>query len=234
MSPSLCHASLVRPIPEFDELVTLLQACLGNAGDLLADARILLVARSAPRAHTLATLALEEIGKAYVCLLAVVPVPMPEPFFGPRGQSDFWAAWNSHTDKLSWARAFMELLIAPAGPATEVVSRLGELTRADHVRKMRGLYVDYAGGAVQLPSEVTAAEAEELVSDVQAVLDVSVQVWCHDGARGRLREVLALHGEAFADMMAKASAAVSVDADAAVGVASELLRRGISGELSGD
>lgn len=234
MSPSLCHASLVRPIPEFDELVTLLQACLGNAGELLADARILLAVQRAPRAHALATLALEEIGKAYVCLLAVVPVPMPEPFFGPRGQSDFWVAWNSHTDKLSWARAFMELLIAPAAPAAEVVSRLGESTRADHVRKMRGLYVDYAGGTVQLPSDVTAAEAEELASDVQAVLDVSVQVWCHDGARERLREVLALHGEAFADMMAKASAAVSVDADAAVGVASELLGRELSGELSGD
>jgi hypothetical protein len=49
-------------------------------------------------------------------------------------------AWNSHIDKLAWARGFLELLIAPTVPAAaEAVSRLAESTHADHVRKMRGL-----------------------------------------------------------------------------------------------
>jgi AbiV family abortive infection protein len=225
----------VRPVPEFDELVTLIQACLGNAGELLADARILLEAERAPRAHALATLALEEIGKACICILAAIRTPTTEPFYGSRGQGDFWKAWNSHTDKLAWARAFLSLLIAtPTVPVAEAVGRLAESTRADHVRKMRGLYVDYAGGAVELPSEVTAAEAEALASDVQAVLDVSTQVWCHDGVRERLRGVLQQHGDALADMMAKASAAISTDPDAAVGVARGLFRQGLSGDLASD
>jgi AbiV family abortive infection protein len=71
---------LVRPVPEFDELVTLIQACLGNAGELLADTRILLAAERVPQAHALATLALEEIGKACICILAVAPMPTPEHF----------------------------------------------------------------------------------------------------------------------------------------------------------
>ena len=89
--------------------MTLLQACLHNAGDLLTDARLLLEAGRAPRAHALATLAFEETGKAFICIPALLPVP--EPFFGSRGH-DFWAAWNSPTDKLTWARGFLALLMA--------------------------------------------------------------------------------------------------------------------------
>ena len=42
---------MARPVPEFEELVTLLQACLRNAGALLADARVFLASGRAPRAH---------------------------------------------------------------------------------------------------------------------------------------------------------------------------------------
>lgn len=79
---------------DLEPLVRLLQACLHNAGDLLTDACLLLEADRAPRAHALATLAFEETGKAFICILALLPGP--ELFFGSRGY-DFWAAWNSHT-----------------------------------------------------------------------------------------------------------------------------------------
>ena len=89
---------MARPIPEFDDLITLMQASLRNAGELLSDARLLLAAGRAPRAHALATLAFEEIGKAFICVLAVVPTPAP--FFGIRSEGDFWKAWNSMSRSL--------------------------------------------------------------------------------------------------------------------------------------
>lgn len=64
---------MTRPVPPRHDLVTLLQACLHNAGDLLTDARLLLEAGQAPRAHALATLAFEETGKAFICIPALLP-----------------------------------------------------------------------------------------------------------------------------------------------------------------
>src|SRR5438105_13005755 len=61
---SLCQAGcMTRPVPADEELVALIQACLRNAGDLLADAGHLLEGSRVPRAHAVATLAFEEIGK---------------------------------------------------------------------------------------------------------------------------------------------------------------------------
>lgn len=217
---------MARSLPQFDELVTLTQACVRNASDLLADARMLLAAERAPRSHALATLAFEEIGKAFICVLAVAPVP--EPFFGFRGEGDFWVAWNSHTDKLTWARGFLSLLVREPGVrVTEAVGRLVDSTRADHLRKMRGLYVDYSDGSVLVPSEVTVAEAAQLASDVQAVLDLAEQVWCRDDMRERLREVCEVHPDEFRDLMARASEALVANPDTAVGVVRQMLQDGL-------
>jgi AbiV family abortive infection protein len=179
---------MARPIPATDDLVALIQACLRNAGDLLADARRLLENGRPPTAHAMATLAFEEIGKSCMCMLALLP-QSPLPFFGLQGQENFWKSWNSHADKLSWARAFLALLInEPAGPVEPAVERLLNEARVAHLRKLRGLYVGYADGAVLLPTAITAAEAQELIDDVQTVLDVAVQGWCHDAVLDRLRE----------------------------------------------
>ncbi len=152
---------MARPLPDFDDLVTLIQACVRNAEDLLADARQLLEADRAPRAHALATLAFEEIGKAFICVLALIPGPTR--FFGLKSEGDFWKAWNSHLDKLAWARSYLSMLAQdPAAPIAEIVCRLAAITDADHLRKMRGLYVDYSDGTVLLPTDVTAGEAAEL------------------------------------------------------------------------
>jgi hypothetical protein len=40
----------------------------------------------------------------------------------------------------------------------------------DHVRKLRGLYVDYSAGTVLLPQDITAAEARELADDAEIAL----------------------------------------------------------------
>src|SRR5258708_34935797 len=63
---------MVRPIPPRDDLLALFQATKANAGDLISDAELLADVGRFPRAHALATLAHEEIGKAQLCLLAVM------------------------------------------------------------------------------------------------------------------------------------------------------------------
>lgn len=217
---------MARPIPEFDELVMLIQASLRNAGELLADARMLLAADRAPRAHALATLAFEEIGKAFICILAVAPAPAP--LFGIRSEGDFWKAWNSHTDKLAWARGFLSLLIQePSVPVADTVTRLADTSLADHLRKMRGLYVDYTDGSVLVPSDITGAEAAELASDVQAVLDIATSVWGHDGMRERLREIHGQYAGEFSNLLTMAAEAIARDPDAALGTTRQMMQDGL-------
>jgi AbiV family abortive infection protein len=216
---------MARPIPDLDELVTLIQASLRNAGELLSDARLLLAADRAPRAHALATLAFEEIGKAFICILAVVP---SAPLFGIRSEGDFWKAWNSHTDKLAWARGFLSLLIQePSAPVADTVTRLADTSLADHLRKMRGLYVDYAGGSVLVPSDITSAEAAELASDVQAVLDIATSVWGHDGMRERLHELHEQYADQFSNLLTLAAQVIARDPDAALNTTRQMLQDGL-------
>ncbi|HEV2373717.1 MAG TPA: AbiV family abortive infection protein [Streptosporangiaceae bacterium] len=213
---------MTRAIPPSEDLVTLIQACLRNAEGLLDDARLLLDAGRGPRAHALATLALEEVGKSCVCLLGLFPMPVR--FFGIRGDDDFWAAWTSHTDKLMWARGLLSLLIRePGGPVLAAAGRLADAVRGEHLRKMRGLYVDYADGSVLLPADITTEEAHELISDVQAVLDVAMKAWCHKAVRDRLRDLQQHLGE-FNGMMATALQALQADPDTAVAITRQLLR----------
>ena len=68
-----------------------------------------------------------------------------------------------------------------------------------------------------MPSDITTAETAELAPDVQAVLDIAVRAWCHDGMRERLREVCEQYPGEFRDLITRASEAVVTDPDAAVG-----------------
>jgi|SRR5215467_5902273 len=213
---------MTRAIPPAGDLVTLIQACLRNAEGLLADARLLLDAGRIPRAHSLATLALEEIGKSCVCVLGLFPMPVRS--FGIRSDDDFWAVWRSHTDKLLWARGLLSLLIRePDGPVLAAAGRLADAVRGEHLRKLRGLYVDYTDGSVLLPADIPAPEAHELISDVEAVLDVAVEAWCHKAVRERLRNVQEHLGD-FNSMMASAMQVLQADPDAAVAITRQLLR----------
>jgi hypothetical protein len=70
---------------------------------------------------------------------------------------------------LTWARGFLALLMSdPAGPAQEAAMRVINAAGADHLRKMRGLYVDYPAGTVPLSENLTTEEARELTADVHS------------------------------------------------------------------
>lgn len=109
-------------------------------------------------------------------------------------------------------------------PAAEAVRRLGPIPLAPITS---GRCADFTLTTLT-PSDVTVAEAAELASDVQAVLDIGVRAWCHDGMRERLREVREQYPGEFRDLMTtRASEAVVTDPDAAVGAARQMLQDGL-------
>ena len=200
-----------RPVPPLDDLITLIQASLRNSASLLDDARLLLGSGRAPRAHALATLALEEIGKAFLCMLALLPMPIA--FYGVKSGDDFWAAWREHTDKLAWALGFREfLLLEPPGPAEQAFNRLRAAVSDGHLRKLRGFYVDYDGQVLE-PGEISPAEAEQIIADTRLLLDIADRTWLDDGLRDRITEALAGHAEELAEMLASVGRAVTEDTD---------------------
>lgn len=125
-----------RPLPPLDDLLALIEASLRNAIALLGDAKTLLASGSAPRAHALASLALEEIGKSYLCVLALAPIPEPMIIYGMKNKGDFWAAWREHTDKLGWALGFLGLLLRDSGPAAHAIARIHNAAQSGHLRNL--------------------------------------------------------------------------------------------------
>lgn len=167
----LCRvARSTPPILPKEDLLSLAQAALSNAEELLADARLLAEAGSFPRAHALATLACEELGKEQACIRASwKPITKP---------NHFWDDFSSHTQKL-WHTQTLALLESaePIGSVDIFNGRVREGSRSAHVRKLRGLYVDYIDGEVQVPGEVTEQETRQLISRAQVVLDRCKASW---------------------------------------------------------
>jgi AbiV family abortive infection protein len=159
----------IPPLPPREDLLKLAQAAIANAGDLLADARTLAEAGRFPRAHALAALACEELGKEHQCLRAVWLPPAPKAF---------WNGFTRHTDKLSHTHAqFMLHSDEPLASPDLFNTRVHELTRLAHQRKLRGLYVDYEDGALQIPGHITEREAWQLIRLTQEELDREKAEW---------------------------------------------------------
>ena len=157
---------MVRPIPPRDDLLALVQAAKVNAGDLISDAELLADAGRFPRAHALATLAHEEIGKAQLCLLALMlPEIRPE---------EFWDAFISHTGKLARVTAFGKLTSPESiGPVAEYVKIVKGQSSSAHRQKLRGLYVDYKRGRVLPPSQVSEKAARSQIRSAREALDLA-------------------------------------------------------------
>jgi len=155
------------PIPHHQELAALGQASLVHAREQLADAVLLLEHGRWPLAHAVATLALEEVGKAHLCFTCMT---IPEQF---RTGDWFWPAFNSHTAKLTIAQFILQMFAqtqAPPPPLLEAIAELGTLAGSDHAAKMRGLYVDYQDGVVLDPADITEQTARHMVSNVSTCL----------------------------------------------------------------
>jgi AbiV family abortive infection protein len=156
------------PLPPRDDLLRLASAAISNARELLDDARRLVEVRSFPRAHALATFAFEEQGKSQLCLLVwVLPSSIEV------GSAPFWDEFYSHRKKIERVSSFDDLFLRePSRPVSEFLEHHVEESRGTHLRKVRGLFVDYEHdhNAVQVPSDIAEQEAVELIDRVDASL----------------------------------------------------------------
>lgn len=215
------------PIPLLNDLAKLTQAALFNARDLLGDARKLADAGSWPRAHALAVLALEETGKAGICVQAMGPLNQRTP-------EEFWKAFKSHEEKLEIARGVLEVLIRePAGPVVETYERLHKASKSDHVRKMGGLYVNYENGRIAVPGGITAIEALTMIADTQLVLDFHMQAWGDPEAPARLVERLAEAGTDLETFMDRVREGLNANPEATLRLARNFIHEQMKPALEG-
>lgn len=146
-------------MPSPAQLQQLAAASEKNAVDLAADARLLLEAGRFPRAHALATLSLEELGKRTLCL---------EMLAGKLTDREFYDAWRSHLAKLE--RSHIEAILS-----SETIERIFAWYGDDADMKMRGLYVDAnptdPHGPPLLPSDVDAEMARGIVQTAEAAAE---------------------------------------------------------------
>lgn len=148
------------------------RAAIGNADRLIQDAAALLESGSAPTAHSLAVLGLEEVGKAIACTLTDLDDDTT------LTRQKFLGELRSHNAKLQRLRNFVDLLnafigfVASGGHITGMgesketyAGRLKQAAQNDHVRKLRGFYVDLSDDdRVETPADVTDDEAREMIS----------------------------------------------------------------------
>ncbi|MET8627946.1 AbiV family abortive infection protein [Kitasatospora sp. NPDC004669] len=165
---------MTRPIPPVPEILRIIPAVINNADELLGDARTLLDAGRVPRAYSLAVLALEEFGKANLCISAIGANP---------DAKDFWKAWRLHPSKL-FETLGMQSLGSPLD-GQSVVNRFTAIKAAandTHGLKLSGLYVDYdETGQLQLPQAITREEAEAVIAEATDVSG-TYQMWLVPGA----------------------------------------------------
>lgn len=170
------------PLPSEEVLQAFAKAAIDNAERLLGDASTLLAAGSAPTAHSLAVLALEEIGKAIICCGG---------FAGSENtvttRELFTKETSSHSAKLTWARNFVDVMVSMAklglgddsgmaDSAQAYLKALQEHWKRDNALKMQGFYVDLSeADELRLPAEISATEADEMIA---------MSRWAHGGVRG--------------------------------------------------
>jgi AbiV family abortive infection protein len=154
---------MTRPLPSQEDLVSLAEAALSNAAALLDDAVLLAEAGRFPRAYALATLACEEAGKSDHCLHA-----MQDPF----SPEWFWECFNNHHEKLGAVLSHSILASDdPIAPGPWLSGRVRDDSRTAHIRKLRGLYVDFREGTMQIPEEIGQQEALDMISAAEALID---------------------------------------------------------------
>jgi AbiV family abortive infection protein len=159
------------PVPDLDALGEFALAAARNARRLLDDAELLFSRGRWPSAYSLAVLAFEEAGKAWMCVFAMMVPDEVRPDW-PYG--DLIAG---HVDKLLAAHAMAHILAA-ASTGQDVITSLAdigenldELARGHNQAKQRGLYADLLDGTVREPSSITKDEARRMLAIVRGLLD---------------------------------------------------------------
>jgi AbiV family abortive infection protein len=159
------------PVPDADTLSGFSKLAADTARSHLRAAESLLRGEFWGQARSIAVIAFEEAGKAWLSVMAMLsPDELKQQF--PFGDLE----WN-HQWKLGAARSMRKLLaIVRSGDdlspnAAEALADLDALAREDNAAKQRGLYTDYADGALRSPADITEEQARAMVAVVEDVLD---------------------------------------------------------------
>jgi AbiV family abortive infection protein len=159
------------PAPDLRELGDFALAAGRNARRLLADADLLLAHGRWPSAYSLAVLAFEEAGKAWMCITAMT---VPDDIRPEWPHTELTAR---HADKLLAAHV-MAHMFACAASGQDMIDGLAaagehleELAREHNQAKQRGFYADLLDGVVREPGTVTKAEAKRMVATVRGLLE---------------------------------------------------------------
>ncbi|MBB4910553.1 AbiV family abortive infection protein [Actinophytocola algeriensis] len=211
---------MARPLPSFAELLHTARHAIANAAALLQDAELLLSHHRWPRAHALAVLALEEVGKAGICLGALG--------YQEDQAQDFWLEFRDHKAKLHFAGAALQVLFGSEGQAEALVALVAAAqteATSEHAQKLRGFYVDLdrQSGAILRPEAIDEAAASRTIERVEAMLNLLGPAWLTEGIEARLDEVITCHSDDLRRLAEQARELVLVDTEAAVGMGRRLL-----------
>jgi AbiV family abortive infection protein len=141
-----------------EQLTVAIQKSMLNAGELLADAKLLQENGRLPRAYTLYQLAMEETGKALRTYGSIILGKLDtEP-----GRKEFKRIFTDHVEKAQSARGMMLIVIDSIRRTNpETALKLYDWTLAEfngsktlNDYKNYSLYTSWVDGAYQLPSEV--------------------------------------------------------------------------------
>jgi len=153
------------PVPDLDALGDFALAAVRNARRLLDDDADLLLRRGRwPSAYSLAVLAFEEAGKAWMCIIAMI---VPDDV---RPEWPYGDLITTHVDKLMAAHVMAHMLASATSgrdmitDLADVGENLEELAREHNQAKQRGLYADLLDDTVWEPASVTPDEARRMWS----------------------------------------------------------------------
>ncbi len=217
-----------RTLPSPERLLKLSRAAIVNAGGLLDDARLLLDAGSWPRAHALGTLALEEFGKAALCVAALQY---------SEGQSKkFWSDFVRHQIKLGYALGIARTLVASLpSDMVDTITRVEAEANSGHSEKLAGLYVDLDldNTTILPPERIAEATARQVVADAGALIGFFLPAWTSGVFDSKVGELLGEHWDKFSQVMDDAMELLKVDPNAAMTLAYRLVHDDLPGLETG-
>jgi len=212
-----------RAMPPVEDLVEIIRAAAANADTLADDAAFLARAGRFPRAHSLAVLAVEEVGKAMLCVVATFPTAEME--------QGFWTEYRKHTSKLAYAHVASTALFGGDGPAVEQIATAAALVDSDAATKLSGLCVDYSDdGRVLTPADlVTEEDALTAIRAARTLVDEFGTRWTGPDVLDRL---LAARAAGVATHLDAAREAFAQDPDATLATIRAFYRHPLGQEES--
>ena len=158
----LDKGKMERPLPE--DVRKILEACVSHATELMAAAKLLKGGGFLNFAYHLATLCLEEVGKAHLIFMNFL--------VAERSGDNRAKSWDTddHVKKLFWA------LFSPLFGKELITRKLFEslqgLAKQIHERRLQGLYVDPSAEEFARPKEtISNHDLDNLFDLVQSRLD---------------------------------------------------------------